>query len=57
VEVIDFKTDRVNSAEELKARYAAQMEAYRRAMEAIHPQAEVECILISTALNQPIPLP
>jgi hypothetical protein len=50
IEIIDFKTDRVNSAEELKTRYAGQMEAYRRAMEAIHPQAEVECILISTAL-------
>ncbi len=50
VEIIDFKTDRVNSAVELKTRYAGQMEAYRRAMEAIHPQAEVKCLLVSTAL-------
>ena len=57
VEIIDFKTDRVNSAEELIKRYTGQMGAYRRAMEAIHPQAEVKCILISTALNQPVPLP
>lgn len=57
LEIIDFKTDRVNSAEELITRYTGQMGAYRRAMEAIHPQAEVKCILISTALNQPIPLP
>ena len=57
VEIIDFKTDRVNSAEELKTRYADQMEAYRLAVEAIHPQAEVKCILISTALNQQILLP
>jgi hypothetical protein len=57
VEIIDFKTDRVNSAEELRERYAGQMEAYRRAMQAIHPQAEVKCILVSTALNRQIPLP
>jgi ATP-dependent exoDNAse (exonuclease V) beta subunit len=57
VEILDFKTDRVDSLEELSERYAGQMDAYRRAMEAIHPQAEVKCILISTALNQPIPLP
>lgn len=56
VEILDFKTDRVDSLEELSERYAGQMVAYRRAMEAIHPQAEVKCILISTALNQPIPL-
>lgn len=52
VEIIDFKTDRVNSAEELMARYAGQMEAYRRAMQAIHPQADVKCLLISTALGK-----
>lgn len=57
VEIIDFKTDRVDSADELMARYAGQMEAYRRAMQAIHPQAEVKWFLISTALNQPISLP
>lgn len=50
VEIIDFKTDRVDSAEQLNTRYAGQMEAYRRAMQAIHPQAEVKCLLISTAL-------
>jgi len=50
VEIIDFKTDRVDSAEELITRYGGQMEAYRRAMQAIHPEAEVRCLLISTAL-------
>jgi ATP-dependent exoDNAse (exonuclease V) beta subunit len=50
VEIIDFKTDRVDSAEELITRYVGQMEAYRRAMQAIHPEAEVRCLLISTAL-------
>jgi len=50
VEIIDFKTDRVDSAEELVARYAGQMETYRRAMQAIHPKAELKYLLISTAL-------
>ncbi len=50
VEIIDFKTDRVDSAEELMARYAGQMEAYRCAMQAIHPSAEVKCLLVSTAM-------
>lgn len=50
VEIIDFKTDRIDSAEELMARYTGQMEAYRRAMQAIHPEAEARCLLISTAL-------
>ena len=50
VEIIDFKTDRVDSAEELMARYAGQMEAYRESMRLIHPQAEVKCLLVSTAL-------
>ncbi len=51
VEIIDFKTDRVGSREELVARYAGQMEAYEKAMKAIYPQAEVRNILISTALG------
>jgi len=52
VEIIDFKTDRVESTEELKARYAGQMEAYGKAMSAIYPAAEVKSILISTALKR-----
>jgi ATP-dependent exoDNAse (exonuclease V) beta subunit len=50
VEIIDFKTDRVDSAEELMARYAGQMETYRQAMQAIHQEAAVKCLLISTTL-------
>jgi ATP-dependent helicase/nuclease subunit A len=50
VEIIDFKTDRVNSAEELSEKYQGQMEAYRSTMQAIHTQAEVKCLLVSTAL-------
>lgn len=50
VEILDFKTDRVESAVELREKYAAQMEAYRTAMAMIHPQAEIKCLLVSTAL-------
>ena len=51
VEIIDFKTDRVDSGEDLLARYAEQMKAYEKAMAAIYPQAEVKSILVSTALK------
>ena len=50
VEILDFKTDRVESAVELREKYTAQMEAYRTAMAMIHPQAEIKCLLVSTAL-------
>ncbi|MBC7981083.1 MAG: PD-(D/E)XK nuclease family protein [Armatimonadetes bacterium] len=48
VEIIDFKTDRVAAADELKAKYAGQMEAYRQAMRIIYPEAEVRCLLVAT---------
>jgi ATP-dependent helicase/nuclease subunit A len=51
VEILDFKTDRVETAAELREKYAGQMEAYRKAMELIHPQAEISCLLVSTALG------
>ena len=51
VEIIDFKTDRVGNADELAERYAGQMETYRKAMKLIYPNADVKCLLISTALN------
>ena len=51
VEIIDFKTDRVDNAAELTKRYAGQMEAYRKAMKAIYPDAEVTSVLVSTALG------
>lgn len=51
VEILDFKTDQVDSPEELRDKYAGQMEAYRKAMALIHPQAEVKCMLVSTALG------
>ena len=51
VEIIDFKTDRVDSGAELSARYGKQMSAYRKVIETMYPQAEVKCLLVSTALN------
>ncbi len=52
VEVIDFKTDAVTTAEELRERYAGQVEAYRRVVKGIYPQAEVTCLLLSTKLGE-----
>ncbi|MFD2255559.1 UvrD-helicase domain-containing protein [Luteolibacter algae] len=50
VEIIDYKTDRVNDAAELRMRYSGQMEAYRKIVASIYPEARVSCILVSTAL-------
>jgi ATP-dependent helicase/nuclease subunit A len=51
VEIIDFKTDKIATAEELRLRYTSQIEAYRNTMQAIYPSAEIRCHLISTALG------
>jgi len=50
VEVIDFKTDGVDSAEALRERHAGQMAAYRKALVQIFPEAEIEVWLLSTKL-------
>ncbi len=55
VEIIDFKTDRVESAAELQKRYAGQMEAYQKALQQIYPTAEIVPILVSTALCRAVP--
>ena len=52
VEIIDFKTDRVANAAELKERYATQMESYRNAVSRIYPKAEICCVIVSTDLKQ-----
>ncbi|MES2982256.1 MAG: UvrD-helicase domain-containing protein [Verrucomicrobiota bacterium] len=52
VEIIDFKTDRVVNAAELKERYATQMESYRAAVSRIYPKADIRCIMVSTVLKQ-----
>lgn len=53
-EVIDFKTDRVESGEELVERYRGQTAAYRRAVGRILdlPEASVSCLLVSTGLKK-----
>ena len=52
VEVIDYKTDAVKGADELKERYAGQMAAYRKVMKKVYPDAEVVCLLVSTKLAE-----
>jgi ATP-dependent helicase/nuclease subunit A len=47
IEIIDFKTDAVQTPDELIERYAGQMLAYRNALHRIHPQAEIACALLS----------
>jgi ATP-dependent exoDNAse (exonuclease V) beta subunit len=47
VEIIDFKTDAVETSGELAARHAGQMAAYRDALRIMHPSAAVECLLLS----------
>lgn len=50
VEVLDYKTDAVESLDELAARYSAQMAAYRSALELVFPGAEITCVLLSSRL-------
>ncbi|MDP4780716.1 MAG: UvrD-helicase domain-containing protein [Akkermansiaceae bacterium] len=52
VEIIDFKTDRVETPADLRERYVGQMDSYRKVMETIHPDAKISCILVSTALGE-----
>ncbi|MBX3739425.1 MAG: UvrD-helicase domain-containing protein [Akkermansiaceae bacterium] len=52
VEVIDFKTDTVTSAGELRERYAGQMETYRLMIDHAYPGTTVECLLVSSSLGE-----
>lgn len=52
IEIIDFKTDAVRRPDELTSRYSAQMDAYRAALEKIHPGVEVSCGLLSIRHGQ-----
>jgi ATP-dependent helicase/nuclease subunit A len=51
VEIFDYKTDRVESGEELVERYRGQMAAYCRAMRQVFECGEVRANLVSTALK------
>lgn len=52
VEVIDFKTDAVENAEQLVERYGGQMEAYREVMARAYGGVPVRCRLLSTRLRR-----
>lgn len=56
--IIDFKTDRVSSAEQLKDRHAEQLTAYARIVSRITgiPQEKISCIIISTYLKEAFPI-
>lgn len=47
VEIIDFKTDAIEDPAELAKRYSQQMEIYRQALQNVHPEAEINCSLLS----------
>jgi ATP-dependent exoDNAse (exonuclease V) beta subunit len=51
VEIIDFKTDAIDDISGLVKRYSSQMEAYREMMATAYPDAEIECILLSTRIR------
>ena len=50
--LMDYKTDRVKSEEELVTRYRVQLDYYRRALEAASGKCVKECYLYSVALRQ-----
>jgi ATP-dependent helicase/nuclease subunit A len=54
VEVIDFKTDRVDDIAILEQRYSNQMNCYREVMKLAYPHTNIVCILLSTACRQTI---
>jgi ATP-dependent helicase/nuclease subunit A len=56
VEIIDFKTDRVETSEQLIDRHREQMATYRAAAAAIFgiPERAVRCLLVSTVLARVI---
>ena len=47
VEIIDFKTDKIDDLISLGLRYQEQMNAYRSAISKIYPEAQVSCVVIS----------
>ncbi|MBE6818239.1 MAG: helicase-exonuclease AddAB subunit AddA [Ruminococcaceae bacterium] len=52
--IVDYKTDRVKTAAELTARYAKQMELYKRAIERIWGVEVRQCHLYSFSLNEDV---
>ena len=54
VEIIDFKTDAIEEADELAQAYRSQLHAYRECLLQLYPEAEISCILLSTHLAKAI---
>jgi ATP-dependent exoDNAse (exonuclease V) beta subunit len=52
VQVIDFKTDGLDEIAEFVQRYSGQMHAYREVMKQAYPDAQIECLLLSTRLRE-----
>lgn len=52
--LLDYKTDRVTEAEELRSRYHIQMELYARALEQITQKRVKERLIYSFALEMPL---
>ncbi|MDX1679539.1 MAG: PD-(D/E)XK nuclease family protein, partial [Akkermansiaceae bacterium] len=54
VEIIDFKTDAVDEADQLAEAYREQLQAYRDCLQQLYPKADIRCILLSTHLAEAI---
>ena len=52
--VVDYKTDRVRTGEELAERHKVQISDYRRAVERMTGKKVSRCILYSFALNSEV---
>ena len=55
--IVDYKTDRVTTDEELVERYRAQLDIYRRALGAVFGLPVRECVLYSFALGRTVTIP
>jgi ATP-dependent helicase/nuclease subunit A len=54
--LVDYKTDRVKEAEELKQRYGVQLQYYTQALEQLTKRKVKEKIIYSFALGKEIPV-
>ncbi len=57
IEIIDFKTDSVESDAELLQRHTTQIQSYGRILATLFPSADIQLLLISTSLRALIPIP
>ena len=55
--ILDYKTDRVDNAEELVHRYTAQLDYYAKALHTITGKKVKECLIYSFRLGTVVPLP